>query len=593
MQGNDVFEPIGLDGFGIHSENYAIKLGKHPKEQAKISEKNFYRQLASTGNGFAWENRLETYDPSYYKWTQWIFIQMFKHGLAYRKKSPVNFCPKDKTVLSDEQVINGKCERCDSEVIQKELEQLRPFTMVRDLSRYVASIPRRRKAIVYIGQGSAGAMLGDRFGQEPPKELIGAVQWARRANVAVYVIDPTGKLTPGAEGYADEPGPLSFRDLARMRQDAMASFGEATGGFWGTGVRAVDLVDRIVTETRQYYLLGYYPPPPTSRRMRWWREVMGDVWARFRSIEVRTTRPGVRVRARKGYWQDDARPGENAPKPIKAGTETVRAVAEILPQSALPLRAVAVPFRGGPKAKRHPVAIAVEVTATPPDGQPERAELYAAAVEPGKGLRETDRVTARFGTKGVTDSISRYLVCARLDLAPGRYQLRLGVTSAWAQATGSVYVDVEVPDYRKELLSMSGLALDQQSDGRPMPAARTGTIAALVPSPPTLARQFAATDLVWTHVEIYRGTKAPDAPVEVITALGREGEEEAVWHAREVFPPSAFGTAGKVVSRVLLPLADLSPGAYRLRVTATTAAPTDKDEPLTVRRELDIEVTGR
>ena len=86
MQGYDVFEPIGLDGFGIHSENYAIKMGRHPKEQAKISEKNFYRQLRAIGNSFAWENTLETYDPDYYKWTQWIFIKMFKNGLAYRKK---------------------------------------------------------------------------------------------------------------------------------------------------------------------------------------------------------------------------------------------------------------------------------------------------------------------------------------------------------------------------------------------------------------------------------------------------------------------------------------------------------------------------
>ena len=86
MQGHDVFEPIGLDGFGIHSENYALKIGKHPADQAKISEKNFYRQLRIIGNGFAWEERLETYDPEYYKWTQWIFVQMFKSGLAYRKK---------------------------------------------------------------------------------------------------------------------------------------------------------------------------------------------------------------------------------------------------------------------------------------------------------------------------------------------------------------------------------------------------------------------------------------------------------------------------------------------------------------------------
>jgi leucyl-tRNA synthetase len=123
MQGYDVFEPIGLDGFGIHSENYAIKIGKHPVDQAKVSEKNFYRQLEMIGNGFAWKERLETYDPEYYKWTQWIFTQMFRHGLAYRKKQAVNWCPSCKTVLADEQVIAGECERCCSTIVKKELEQ--------------------------------------------------------------------------------------------------------------------------------------------------------------------------------------------------------------------------------------------------------------------------------------------------------------------------------------------------------------------------------------------------------------------------------------------------------------------------------------
>ncbi|MEK7546732.1 MAG: alpha/beta fold hydrolase [Patescibacteria group bacterium] len=137
MNCNDVFEPIGLDGFGIHSENYALKIGVHPAKQAKISEKRFYKQLASLGNGFSWDEKLETYDPAYYKWTQWIFTQLFKKGLAYRKKQPVNWCPSCKTVLADEQVIQkrqetrdkrqgitfGVCERCDTKVIKKELEQ--------------------------------------------------------------------------------------------------------------------------------------------------------------------------------------------------------------------------------------------------------------------------------------------------------------------------------------------------------------------------------------------------------------------------------------------------------------------------------------
>jgi len=123
MQGYDVLEPIGLDGFGIHSENYAFKVGKHPVEQAKRSEKNFYRQLSLIGCMFDWSRTIETYDPGYYRWTQWLFVQMFRNGLAYRAKAIVNWCPSCKTVLADEQVIDGKCERCGNLVENKALEQ--------------------------------------------------------------------------------------------------------------------------------------------------------------------------------------------------------------------------------------------------------------------------------------------------------------------------------------------------------------------------------------------------------------------------------------------------------------------------------------
>jgi leucyl-tRNA synthetase len=123
MKDYDVFEPIGLDGFGIHSENYAIKVDQHPMELAKKTEARFYKQLHLTGNSYDWTKTLETYDPKYYKWTQWIFTKMFKEGLAYRAEAPVNWCPSCKTVLADEQVIAGKCERCGSQVTTKKLEQ--------------------------------------------------------------------------------------------------------------------------------------------------------------------------------------------------------------------------------------------------------------------------------------------------------------------------------------------------------------------------------------------------------------------------------------------------------------------------------------
>ena len=123
MKGFDVFEPIGLDGFGIHSENYALSIDEHPVNLAKRTEKNFYAQLRAVGNSYSWPHTLETYDPDYYRWTQWIFTQMFKAGLAYRAKSSVNWCPSCKTVLADEQVIAGKCERCSKDVETKDLEQ--------------------------------------------------------------------------------------------------------------------------------------------------------------------------------------------------------------------------------------------------------------------------------------------------------------------------------------------------------------------------------------------------------------------------------------------------------------------------------------
>ncbi len=124
MQGYDVFEPIGFDSFGIHSENFAIRLGIHPRVlTARNIERFRERQLKRIGNRFDWSHEVITSDPGYYRWTQWIFLQLFKHGLAERKSAPVNWCPHDRTVLADEQVINGHCERCGTRVERRWLQQ--------------------------------------------------------------------------------------------------------------------------------------------------------------------------------------------------------------------------------------------------------------------------------------------------------------------------------------------------------------------------------------------------------------------------------------------------------------------------------------
>ncbi|MBL7036766.1 leucine--tRNA ligase [Candidatus Microgenomates bacterium] len=145
MNGMDVFQPFGYDSFGIHAENYAIKINENPREVIKRTTKNYERQMRSLGHGYDWSRTVTTSDPDYYKWTQWLFLKMWERGLAYKKKAAVNFCPSCKTVLADEQVMtpkaagkdpkdkNGKvlknsddlkvCERCGTVVEKKNLNQ--------------------------------------------------------------------------------------------------------------------------------------------------------------------------------------------------------------------------------------------------------------------------------------------------------------------------------------------------------------------------------------------------------------------------------------------------------------------------------------
>lgn len=123
MEGVRVLHPMGFDSFGLPAENYAIKTGVHPAESTAANIVNFTRQMKSLGLSFDWSRVFATSDPEYYKWTQWLFLKLYERGLAYKKLAAVNWCEKDQTVLANEQVVDGKCERCGSVVVQRELSQ--------------------------------------------------------------------------------------------------------------------------------------------------------------------------------------------------------------------------------------------------------------------------------------------------------------------------------------------------------------------------------------------------------------------------------------------------------------------------------------
>ncbi|TMK31674.1 MAG: leucine--tRNA ligase [Actinobacteria bacterium] len=123
MRGHNVLHPIGWDAFGLPAENAAIKRGVHPKEWTYANIEQQRSSLRRMGMSFDWSRQFNTCDPEYYRWTQWLFVKLFQRGLAYRKLAPANWCPKDQTVLANEQVINGHCERCGTAVIRKDLTQ--------------------------------------------------------------------------------------------------------------------------------------------------------------------------------------------------------------------------------------------------------------------------------------------------------------------------------------------------------------------------------------------------------------------------------------------------------------------------------------
>ncbi|MDP2641427.1 MAG: leucine--tRNA ligase [Candidatus Yanofskybacteria bacterium] len=164
MKGYNVLHPMGWDAFGLPAENYAIKTGIHPKETTEKATRTFCKQIKSLGLSYDWDREIGTHTPEYYAWTQWFFLLLYKNGLAYKAKASVNWCESCKTVLANEQVVQGRCERCKSEVIQKELEQwffkITDFTedLVKDLDAVDWPDSTKLNQRNWIGK-SEGALL--------------------------------------------------------------------------------------------------------------------------------------------------------------------------------------------------------------------------------------------------------------------------------------------------------------------------------------------------------------------------------------------------------------------------------------------------
>ena len=263
MKGYDVFQPMGFDSFGLPAENYAIKTGIHPLDSTMKNISTMERQLKDMGAMFDWNAELYTSSPEYYKWTQWLFIQLFKHNLAYQKLSPVNWCPSCNTVIANEQVVDGKCERCGTEIVRKEMTQW--FFRITDYAeRLLSGIdkldwPEKTKTMQknWIGKSEGGEIQftldsGDTF-------KVFTTRADTLFGVSYVVLAPEHPLIDKitAPEYKDAVAAYKAETAKTSEIDRLSTAKEKTGVF--TGAYCVNPAngERVPVWTGDYVLATY------------------------------------------------------------------------------------------------------------------------------------------------------------------------------------------------------------------------------------------------------------------------------------------------------------------------------------------------
>lgn len=264
LQGYNVFHPMGFDAFGLPAENYAIKTGIHPKDSTYSNIETMEKQLKEMGATFDWDYELVTCAPEYYKWTQWIFLKLYEHGLAYRQKAPVNWCPSCKTVLANEQVVDGECERCNSEVIKRKLTQW--FYKITDYAQELLDCipnldwPEKTKKIQtnWIGR-SEGAEIEFKVSGSHTTFKVFTTRADTLYGVTYVVLAPESELTDEVTTDEYREQVEEYKNYAKKQSDIerMSTAKEKTGVF--TGGYAINPVNgqEVPIWISDYVLAGY------------------------------------------------------------------------------------------------------------------------------------------------------------------------------------------------------------------------------------------------------------------------------------------------------------------------------------------------
>jgi VWFA-related protein len=457
---------------------------------------------------------------------------------------------------------------------------------LRKLSDFMAGLHGRRKALVLVSEGIDYDIYNLFDNNSAASDIISwtrdAIAAATRANVSIYSVDPRGLAVAGSDliessGVAnDEPGLglglQSSIDELRLSQDSLRELSEETGGFAFVNRNNVDeAFDRIVAENSSYYVLGYYAP--NDRRD-----------GRFRKIEVRVTRPGVTVRARRGY----VAPRGRAPAPTKPANDletALKAAAESpLPTGGIPMRLFAAPYKG--TAPNAAVAIAVELNInalkfTEKNGTYNNAVNVVTFVADADGkTRVNEKASVDLTLMPTTYARARergFRITSAVNLPPGRYQLRVSAADTTGVA-GSVTRSLVVPDFYKPPLVLSGLTLLSASGVlAPTAKVKDDPVGLLLMRPPTTAREFTRDDQLVLFAELYENQQnAQPHMVDLTTEVRAEGGRVVFNNTEQRSSTELQGGASPAAARsakaggygytAQIALKDFAPGLYVVHV---------------------------
>ena len=445
----------------------------------------------------------------------------------------------------------------------------------------------RKKSILFFSEGisydihdvfanggnNAAAMIQVRM-----QDLVRA---ATKANASIYAIDPRGlqglsdagiELSSVSEPGLDERG---LQNESRLARESLQAFAGETGGFAVVNTnRMANAFDRIVEENSSYYVLAYYPPNPKRD-------------GKYHNINVRVTRPGVNVRFRRGYANATGKPP--APSKAEVAPELVEALQSPIPLSGLGMKVFAAPFKGvAPNAS---VLMGVELRgrdlATAANG---KIDLAFSAVDVKGKMKASSHdsltLNLRPETKTRVEQTGIRLL-TRMNVPPGRYQLRVAAYDMAGGAVGSVLYDLDVPDFSKSRIAMSGLVITSAAAAT-LPTARPDAdLRTLLPGPPSAARTFAQNDQVAIFADVYDNDVSPVHKVDITMSLTADAGRVVFKNEEERSTEDLGGKPGGFGVGTTLSLSDFEPGLYVLKVEARSRLGAD----VMARREVQIRIT--